>query len=307
MLPQIDAADLRALRVFDVIAEVGSFAAAQERLNVNESTISSQISRFERRIGFKLCTRGRSGLQLTSRGKIVLEEFRKLDQSMDMFRQTLNSLENTAVGSLRVGTLEQTINETGFSFVELFNQFINHAPSVHLNVVQNIQSELYQAVLDERLDVALGAFNVENRLTNSVSLYTEYQHIYCGSKHIFFEQSENQITHEMLRQEKWVSRGYQLAEFSLLPINTEQITATSANLEAVIAIIQAGQHLGYLPEHFAARFEKAGKIRPLFAKELTAELNFCLISKSGRRETLAVKLFRDLALAQLDDAANNRH
>lgn len=305
MLPQIAAADLRALRVFDVIVESGSFTAAQERLNVNESTISSQISRFESRIGFKLCTRGRAGLQLTSRGKIVLEEYRKLDIAMDMFRQTVNSLENTAVGSLRVGTLEQTINELKFSFVDLFDQFINQAPSVHLSVTQGVQSELYQAVLDERLDVAMGAFNIENSMINSVHLYTEHQYIYCGSKHPFFSEHENRITQEMLRQEKWVSRGYQLTEFSRLPINTHQVTATSANLEAVTVIIQAGQHLGYLPEQFASKFENAGKIRRLFADDLAAKLDFCLISKAGKHETQAVALFRQIALAQLNDSQDN--
>lgn len=305
MLPQIAAADLRALRVFDVIVESGSFTAAQERLNVNESTISSQISRFESRIGFKLCTRGRAGLQLTSRGKIVLEEYRKLDIAMDMFRQTVNSLENTAVGSLRVGTLEQTINERKFSFVDLFDQFINQAPSVHLSVTQDVQSELYQAVLDERLDVAMGAFNVENSMINSHHLYTEHQYIYCGSKHPFFNEPASHITHEMLRQEKWVSRGYQLTEFSRLPINTHQVTATSANLEAVTVIIQAGQHLGYLPEQFASKFEKSGKIRRLFADSLAAKLNFCLISKSGKHETQAVALFRQIALAQLNDSQDD--
>lgn len=299
MLPQLASSDLRALAVFDVIVEFGGFSSARHQLNVNESTISSQISGFESRIGFKLCTRGRAGFQLTKRGKVVLDEYRKLNAAMDIFRQTINALENNAVGSLRVGTLEQTLGETEFSFIELFDQFINRAPNVDLHVMQSIQSELYQAVIDERIDIALGAFNIQNKMIKSESLYTEQQYIYCGCNHDLYNVPADKITPDLLRNAMWVSRGYHLSAFSNLPINTSQVTATSANLEAVIAIVLAGHHLSYLPKHFANKFERSGKIKRLLPEKYFATLNFSIISKRARHETRSVKLFREIALSQL--------
>ncbi len=194
MLNQISSADFRALKVFKCIAECGSFSSAQDILNINESTISSQISGFENRLGFKLCTRGRAGFQLTERGKVVLSEFSKIDVSIDNFRQKLNSLKDITVGSLRVGILDHTMTEEHFSTVKLISEFVEQAPNVELHLVQDIQSRLLRSIIDEQLDVAIGAFNTNNELIKAKKLYAERQYLYCGKNHPLYKKSSRQIS-----------------------------------------------------------------------------------------------------------------
>jgi DNA-binding transcriptional LysR family regulator len=66
-------ADIHLLRVFAQVAESGGLSAAQERRNVAPSTISTQISSLEERLGFPICLRGRAGFSLTPKGKIVFK------------------------------------------------------------------------------------------------------------------------------------------------------------------------------------------------------------------------------------------
>ena len=53
--------DLHLLAVFMTVVENGGFAAAQVTLNVGQSTVSRHIGDLEKRLGMRLCQRGRVG------------------------------------------------------------------------------------------------------------------------------------------------------------------------------------------------------------------------------------------------------
>ena len=301
MLNQISSADFRALNVFQCVAECGSFSNAQNVLNVNESTISSQISGFEKRIGFRLCTRGRAGFMLTERGKVLLQAYSNLNVDIDHFRQTINTLSDETVGSLRLGFLDHTITETGFSTIKLINRFINQAPKAELRLIQDIQSVLYQNIVEERLDLALGVFDGHSEMVKSTRLYTEEQFLYCGNDHPMFNKTDRQINLKEIEQSDWVKRGYQLEPFQKIPVQDYNSSATAANIESVAVIILAGKHIGFLPSHYAQRFENEGKLRKIKPNKFNVKLNFSLISKVGKRETLAIKLFREICMQMTQD------
>ena len=66
--PQLDPSDIKLLRLFRKIVDCGGFAGAQAELNVSASTISSQMSTLESRLGMRLCDRGRVGFRVTDKG-----------------------------------------------------------------------------------------------------------------------------------------------------------------------------------------------------------------------------------------------
>ncbi|WP_238039513.1 LysR family transcriptional regulator, partial [Psychrobacter sp. Ps6] len=62
--------DLKLLQIFKVIVDCGGFSAAQFKLNMHQSTISTKMSQLETRLGLNLCHRGRRGFQLTHDGDL---------------------------------------------------------------------------------------------------------------------------------------------------------------------------------------------------------------------------------------------
>lgn len=64
--------DLRLLRVFRTVVEVGSFAAAESARGIARSAISLHMSDLEKRLGVSLCQRGRAGFALTDEGRQAL-------------------------------------------------------------------------------------------------------------------------------------------------------------------------------------------------------------------------------------------
>ena len=75
---RLDNIDLRLLRVFVVLADANGFAEAQITLNLSQSTLSTHLGELEKRIGAKLCLRGRHKFRLTDFGQATYDAARKL-------------------------------------------------------------------------------------------------------------------------------------------------------------------------------------------------------------------------------------
>ncbi len=66
-MTEIDASD-RALRVFTVVVDAGSFTAAADRLGVGQPAVSHAVSRLETALGVPLLVRSRTGVRPTAAG-----------------------------------------------------------------------------------------------------------------------------------------------------------------------------------------------------------------------------------------------
>ena len=105
-IPRLHKADLHMLAVFMTVTECGGFAAAQVALNVGQSTISRQISDLEKRLGMRLCQRGRAGFRLTDKGRIVYEACQHLATALESFRATVGALRGELVGDLSIAAID---------------------------------------------------------------------------------------------------------------------------------------------------------------------------------------------------------
>ena len=83
--------ELRHLRYFVAVADVGSFTHAAERMFIAQPTLSQQIRRLEEIIGTPLLQRRREGLRLTTAGTVLLDASRDVlslvDHGMSRTRQ----------------------------------------------------------------------------------------------------------------------------------------------------------------------------------------------------------------------------
>jgi DNA-binding transcriptional LysR family regulator len=158
MLGNLSGADLRALHVFVTVAECGGFSSAQVVLNVSQPTISVQITNLERRLGFRLCERGRTGFRLTQRGGAVLNQAKTLFGSVKEFRSEINSLAGRLMGELHVGLLDTIISNGQAQVPRAIAEFRNRNQEVALSLTVGSPVELERAVIDDRMHLAIGYF-----------------------------------------------------------------------------------------------------------------------------------------------------
>lgn len=296
---QTDASIWRALEVFQTICNCGGFSAAQDALGLSQSTISNHVANLEEHLGYSLCLRGRKGFQLTERGKVVLESYANLAVNIASFKDEVHNLKNDTRGILRVGILDHTITESSFSTVNVIRRFSADAPRVELRLLQNTQLNLHNAIVDEEIDLGISVPVLGSKLVKSIRLYDELHHVYCGREHPFFDLPTRSLSQPVLEDTDWVSNGYPPGALSLLPFPVRNNSVVADNIESITLTILAGRHVGYLPEHFAERYEKQGLLKRLHPRKYSQVAEISLIYKAGRRQSAATRLFRETCIQEI--------
>lgn len=180
MLLNISNPDLHLLRVFIAVVEAGGFSAAQISLNVAQSTISTQMTDLETRLGMRLCNRGRTGFSLTDDGRAVFEAAQELFRSIENFRTKVNDRRGGLVGTLRVGFADALMGNIDFKLDEAVASFALHAPEVELELITANPLEIEHGVLDGRYHIGIHTFPNHAPELTYTTLFSEKQTLFCG-------------------------------------------------------------------------------------------------------------------------------
>jgi len=101
--------NLRHLRAFATIVDVGGVARAATRLHLSQPALSRQISALEAELGVPLFDRIGRRVQLTSQGEDLLRRSRRLLAEADSLGERARELKRGETGILRVAATPQVI------------------------------------------------------------------------------------------------------------------------------------------------------------------------------------------------------
>lgn len=292
MLSQIRDADIHLLRVFVAVAECGGFAAAQDRLNVAASTISTQISNLETRLGFRLCERGRAGFSLTSQGEIVLTSTYKLLRDLSEFTNAIEATQDELIGSVRILLIDNILTHPKCRLHRAFAKLSAAHPHLNFDIRLMDPGQIESALLKREADVAVSWFGSIASSLNFEPVFGERHEIYCGATHPLFERSPYQVTASELELADWVDRAYQMPRnihFANPPIST----ARSHYMEGIAHFVLAGSHLGYLPQHVARPWVETGMLRAIQPETYFYDLTMHLATRADMARERRVKAVHD--------------
>jgi DNA-binding transcriptional LysR family regulator len=144
--------ELRQLRHFIKVVELGNFHRAADALHVTQQALSASISRLEESVGVTLFERGPNGIALTTFGEKLLERARLICAESGRVQQELRELQDAETGVVRVGA--------GAFFLErllpaaLCDYGRTH-PRVQVTVVEGISHELFNLLLAGEIDFSM--------------------------------------------------------------------------------------------------------------------------------------------------------
>jgi DNA-binding transcriptional LysR family regulator len=119
--------DLRQIRTFVTVAELGTVSKAAERLHIAQPALSRQIARLEDELGLKLFDRVGRRLLLTSQGDQLLNDCRGLLNYARAVGEQAQVLRRGDVGVLRVSASPHLIEG-------IFPDFLRHYAARYPNV-----------------------------------------------------------------------------------------------------------------------------------------------------------------------------
>jgi LysR family nitrogen assimilation transcriptional regulator len=144
--------DLKQLRTFIRVAEVGSLSQASDRLRVAQPALSRQIKLLENEIGVPLFARHGRGMKLTEAGRKLLEHvgapLRQLEKSFDEVRSSAKRIE----GQVSLG-MTPTI-----SFIlagRLAKRVAKELPGVALRIVEGYGGYLVEWLQRNEIDATV--------------------------------------------------------------------------------------------------------------------------------------------------------
>lgn len=261
MLVNVRDLDLRLIRVFLAIVDANGISAAQERLGISQSTISTQLATLEVRLGFKLCERGRTGFRLTAKGERFTNLARRLLSNLSEFAVETQHLEKKLIGQLNVGLIGHLSRSDSWRLSQVVARFRKRDEAVRLNFYIHSPDQQEEMLLYGRLHLAIGYFLRRTQNLRYTTLLSEKQVAYCGRGHALFEQAGKVDVNEAINY-SWVSRGYTPPK-AHLQVPQQNIRATANNMEAVAILVMSGEHLGYLPQEVGEEYVQQGLMRAL--------------------------------------------
>lgn len=274
--------DLRLLRVFHSVVQAGGFSNAQALLNVSQSTISTQMSQLEVRLGFRVCDRGRAGFRLTEQGELLYRQVVQLFQSLQRFQLQAEELKSGLSGHLRIGILDGVITDPACLVSPALAEFTaqpNNVVHVSLDVLS--PKELETQLLDDSLDVAFGCFYSRLPGLAYKPLYRERDVLVCHRSHPLAGMTSGPYLSREISKARKVIRTF-LGKQELIPLNTDDdaILATVENIEAAALLIQSGAYIGFLPEHYVKYWLASGDMVALLPGQCMRYTNFSMATRA---------------------------
>ncbi len=234
--------DLRALRIFCVVAMSGGFSAAESKLNMTKATISRQIKSVEESLGAQLCTRGPRGFELTAAGKAALIYAQEALNALDRIFPAIDASRGIISGPLSIGFTDNIIGNTATAIHIALKELNRLAPLVNLSLHTLNAQQLIQALIDRKLDIAVKGIMEHQKVISLryIELYSETHRLYAVNRR---QNGENRPV-VFRQQQAFVAESISVLGYAQGPEAT--------GIEAVAMLIATGQYIGILPEHYAA-------------------------------------------------------
>ena len=293
--------DLRHLRYFQAIAEELSFSRAARRLNVVQPALSRALKELEADLGVELIARTRRSVQLTTAGRVLLDEtalmFERIEQTIRRVRRAAAGQE----GELRLGYIGPP---TQLFLSRLLEEYARRCPQVTVHLEERTPERVWEMVAKGRLHIGLtrpvlahSALRMQTLLLREERLCVAVPktHEWSTRKSVPWNQLAGQPLIVLARREgaglhDEILGGCRQAGFTPRIIHTPSLIGT------VLQYVEAGTGLGIVPQSLG----ELGPDRRWAQVPLTPVLSAPLVMVwKGENEEPPAEAFRKLVIEWL--------
>ena len=170
---------LEKLYPFKICAELGSFTAASNMLNVSQPTLSVAIRTLEDILETPLFERKARGINLTEQGKILYEYSKSLFQHADGTELKIKSANSQSAGIIRISTHETLATHV---WPKLIAKVKKSYPDLQVSLFSGRVDSIINDILNSNVDLALTVSPNKNPKLVIETLYKGEMGIYVAAK-----------------------------------------------------------------------------------------------------------------------------
>lgn len=237
-------------RSFVAVAEERHFSRAAERLNMTQPPLSRQIQKLERSIGVELLERNNRGVKLTAAGEAFLVDARRLIIAAERAPLNAQRIKSGQSGELRIGFTAAS----GFSILgKLLADISKRMPAVHLELFEMVTSEQVETLQDGDIDLGLARPPINERLFDSVLLFSESMLIAVPTGHRLQLQSL-EVTINDVKDEPLIMHSPIKAQYFYdlvvrhIDIEHRNVVQWVSQIVTMISLVSARRGIAFVPE-----------------------------------------------------------
>lgn len=144
--------EIRTLRSFIRVAELGSFSRAAVELRTAQPALSRQVRKLEDELGTELLYRTGRGVNLTHAGEVLLQAGRQVLSDLDGLVREVQASAGGVTGSAVIG-LPPTVGRV--LTIPLARRMRADFPDVNLRIVEGFSGHLLEWLYSGRIDVGV--------------------------------------------------------------------------------------------------------------------------------------------------------
>ena len=299
--------EIRQLEHFVAVAEEHSFTRAARRVNIVQSGLSMSIRTLERELGAPLFIRAPSRVGLTSAGRTLLPEARRVLADVRRATTAVSETQRALRGTLLVGSSPAL--PAAFDLPTLLGRFRNAYPGVRVEVRQSSSLELLRAVRTGAVDVGFVGMPADAtpRGVKVIPVSQSPIAFACSLHHRLADRST--MTLAAIRAERFIDFGREWAVRSIADrlfarAGIERDSAMVVNdIPLLLGLVEHGLGVALVPRVFA-RFP--AKVRYIPLRGVQSEVRMVIVCANREPTGAAVRALHRMiaeAVATANEAA----
>ncbi|MFZ5650359.1 MAG: selenium metabolism-associated LysR family transcriptional regulator [Bacillota bacterium] len=256
--------NLERLKVFQKVAEMGSFTGAAERLYMTQPSISKHIKALEEYYHTPLFVRTGHGITLTPAGDKLLQYVNEIISLSEQAQTALKDIKEIASETLHIGA-SMTV---GVYFLPgILPVFKEEFPNINVSVNVKNTGKVLEDTLSGSIDLGLVGAMVNNPTLVYLPFCSERLKLIVGANHPWSESpptDPGDIARQLflLREKGSGMRQMLEKKLSEYDLNLETVMELS-NTEMIIRLVETGMGVSIVSEYAVAREVKLGTIKAL--------------------------------------------
>lgn len=296
--------NLDTLRVFCDVVRCRSFSRGSALNRISQSAASQAVHQIERQLGIQLIDRTKRPFILTPEGEVYYDGVRQVLEGYDAVESQVRSLRKEVAGQVRVAA----IYSVGLhDMSQAMQDFMRQYPKAKVRLEFLHPGKVYDAVLNEDVDIGIVSYPTPARGLTVIPLRTESMVLVCSPGHRLA--NTKRVTISQLRGEGFVGFDRELIIRRELDryFRENQVTVNVVmefdNIETIKQAVEIGSGVSILPEPTVRKEIQTGSLVavPLAIRKLRRPIGIIHRKRKMFTPTIA-RLIELLKSMKTDDA-----
>lgn len=278
------------LKIFEAVAETGSFTKAAATMFTVQSNVTARIKSLEEEFGTELFTRTSRKVELTPGGQTLMEYCKQIGHLVDEAKHIMQSSIKIN-GRLKIGCIETTM---ALKVPEILNRFEEDYPEIELEFKSDMRNNLINDVLNYKLDAAFISAPIIVKGLEQINIREEQLVILTASNGpklntLLAKQPLKIIVFDegcifRARLESWLSsKG--IVHYKSIVLNS---------IEGIINFVEAGHGISLLPEEVLSGYYAGRNLTTHSLSKQLGTMNTVLVFRKDEQQSRALKAFIDM-------------